>query len=111
MSHDRDVVSLTYFAFSVNAAIDDGKGGDLEFDDIYSSLERGTLLADLDKLYPDTFDFSVYEAGGEREERLTEMLHNATGGIEHRERRKTGVEHNGLCLLMALTIEAMQVLH
>jgi hypothetical protein len=111
MSHERDVVALTYFGFNVNAAIDEGKGTDLEFDEIYASLERGTLLADLDRRYPDAFDFSPYEADGDRETRLIELLHNATGGIENRERRKTGVEHNGLCLLVALVFEALQVLH
>lgn len=111
MSHDRDVVSLTYFGFSVNSAIDEGKGRDLGFDEIYASLEQGALLADLDRRYPDTFDFSAYEAGGERETRLLELLRNATGGIDTREHRKTGVAHNGLCLLVALVLEALQVLH
>jgi hypothetical protein len=109
MATDVRMVDLTFTGFLINAAIDEGRGGDLSFDEVYSGLESGTLLADLDRKYPDTFDFSPYPAGSDNETRLLEALHNATGGIEGRERRKTGVERNGLCLVMALILEAIQV--
>lgn len=103
------LVDLTFTGFLVNDAIDDGKGGDLSFNEVYTGLERGSLLVDLNLKYPDTFDFSLFPAGGEAEQRLLEALNDATGGIRSRERRKTGVENNGLCLLMALVLEAIQV--
>ena len=103
------LVDLTFTGFMINDALDDGKGNDLSFDEVYSGLERGSLLADLDHKYPDTFDFSPFPAGGDARERLLGALNDATGGIRDRERRKTGVEHNGLCLIMALILEAIQV--
>jgi hypothetical protein len=109
MTRELRLVDLTFTGFLVNAALDAGKGGDLTFDEVYSGLERGSLLVDLDRKYPDTFDFSLFPAGGEAEEALLGALYDATGGISGRERRKTGVENNGLCLLMALVLEAIQV--
>ncbi len=109
MASEVRLVDLTFTGFVVNAALDDGKGGDLSFDEIYSGLESGNLLVDLDRKYPATFDFSLFPAGGDAEQQLVEALNNASGGIRSRERRKTGVEHNGLCLLMALILEAIQV--
>jgi hypothetical protein len=111
MKHDKALVTLTFAGFMINMALDDGKGTDLSFEEVYSGLENGTLLIDLDRKYPETFDFSIYTPGSEREQGLLEALRGATGGIEGRERRKTGVEHNGLCLLMALVLEAIQQLH
>lgn len=111
MTHSHDVVSLTFTGFLINAALDDGKGADLSFEEVYAGLETGTLLIDLDRKYPDTFDFSLFPPDSERELGLLGALRGATGGIENRERRKTGVEHNGLCLLMALVLEAIQHLH
>lgn len=111
MTHNDDVARLTFTGFLVNAAVDDGKGGDLSFEDVYAGLEGGTLLADLDRRYPDTFDFSAFPPGSDAEMDLLEALHSATDGTENRERRKIGVERNGLCLIVGLVLEAIQARH
>ena len=63
------IVDLTLTGFLVDSALDAGHGGDLSFDEVYSGLEHGTLLGDLDRRYPDTFDFSLFPAGGAIQDR------------------------------------------
>ena len=111
MAHNTDVVSLTFLGFLVNNAIDEGKGNDIPFHDIHTGIANRNLFEDLDRRYPDTFDFSLFPFGSEKEEQLYELLDGPSVALEGRERRKTGVENNGLCLLLALILEGIQQLH
>lgn len=99
---------LTYVGFHLISAIDHGKGANVTFDDIYRGLEHGTLLTDLTRKVPNTFDFSLFPAGSEDEAGLLEVLRPAAEGLRGRERRKTGVENSGLCLLAAFILEVIQ---
>lgn len=100
--------SLTFLGFYVNAAIEDGHGEKITFDDIYKGLESGSLLEDLQTKIPGVFDFSLFAPRSEQREGLFEALESAAGGLKGRERRKVGVKKNGLSLLMALILEAIQ---
>lgn len=100
--------SLTFVGFYVNAAIDHGKGAEVSFDDIYHGLEKGTLLQDLNAKLPNTFDFSIFPPGSEKEREFLEVLKQAAGGLEGRERKKTGVQNSGLNLLLAFILEVIQ---
>lgn len=99
---------LTFFGFNINFALDDGKGQDISFEDIYSGLESGRLLRNLVEKYPDTFNLIHFDPEGDKEGELLRVLNNVAGGVEGRERKKTGVEHSGLNLLMAFVLEAIQ---
>lgn len=103
------LTAYTFIGFYVMAAIDSGHANKLSFDDVYQGLERGTLLPDIKQKVPGAhFDFSMWPHGSDEERALLEPLKMAAGGLEGRERRKTGVEHSGLCLLMAFILEVIQ---
>lgn len=108
MSNKPWLSSLTFVGFYVTAALDQGKGAEVSFEDIYEGLERGTLLQDLKKKLPNTFDFSIFPSGSDKEKELLEVLQLASEGFRGRERRKTGVENSGLALLLACILEAIQ---
>ncbi|MDD2762326.1 MAG: hypothetical protein PHH11_18760 [Methylomonas sp.] len=102
------LTTLTFLGFYINAAIDHGKGSEISFEDIYQGLENETLFQDLERKLPNSFDFSLFPAGSEKEKELIAALQQAAGGLEGREGRKVGVENSGLSLLMAFILEAIQ---
>lgn len=108
MSNKPWLSSLTFVGFCVTAALDHGKGSEVSFEEVYEGLERGTLLQDLNKKLPDTFDFSLFPPGSDKEKELLEVLQLASEGIRGRERRKSGVENSGLALLLVCILEAIQ---
>ena len=108
MSEKPWLSSLALVGFEVNAAISRGHGDTVSFREIYESLERGTLLEDLEKKIPGEFDFSLFPPGQEQSVALNQVLNEVAGGLEGRERRKTGIESSGLHLLLAFILEAMQ---
>jgi hypothetical protein len=108
MSDKPWLSSLTFIGFYLTAALDAGKGPQVTFDDVYKGLENGTLLQDLQARLPNTFDFSLFPQGSDKERELLDVLNEVAGGLEGRERRKTGVEKSGIALLLAFILEAIQ---
>lgn len=100
--------TLSFVGFEVNSAIEGGYGKMVSFDDIYSSIDRGTILEDLDKMIPDAFDFSLYPASSGQNIAFNFVIKIASEGIRGRERKKVGIEKSGLHLLMAIILEALQ---
>ncbi|MBI5806238.1 hypothetical protein HZA73_09350 [candidate division TA06 bacterium] len=100
--------TLSFVGFEVNSAIEGGFGDGVSFDDIYTSIERGALLEDLDKLITDTFDFSLYPAASEQNIAFNYAIKIASEGIQGRESRKVGIKKSGLHLLVAIILEAIQ---
>ena len=100
--------SLTFVGFYVNSAIADGHGDAVSFDEIYSNLEKGTLLEYLNHKIPDEFDFSLLPPGSEQCVALNHVLNKVAGSLQGRERRKVGIEKSGQHLLLAFILEAMQ---
>ena len=108
MSQTRpQLVALTSVGFAVNSAIED-QDGDVSFDDVYKSLERGRLLEMLDEKIPNQFDFSLFKPGSEQNVALNRVLNDAAAGFQGRERRKSGIEESGLHLVLVLVLEAIQ---
>jgi hypothetical protein len=100
--------ALTFLGFYVNSAMADGHGSDISFAEIYSNLERGTLLEYLEREIPGEFDFSLFPQGSEQSFALNHVLHQASFGFQDREGRKAGIESSGLHILMACILEAIQ---
>lgn len=100
---------LTVLQFQLIALIDSGKHEGVSLDDVKTVLSQRTLIAWLDQRFPGQFDTSLYT--GSRASHgadVVKALDDAAGGINGRERKKLGVEHNGICLLAALVTEAIQ---
>lgn len=100
--------SLVHLAINVNAAVESGLGSDFSFRDLHGGIQRKTLFDDLERRYPEEFDLSIFQADAEQSAGTLEALGTASGGALDRERRKLGVEKNGLSLLLALILEAVQ---
>jgi hypothetical protein len=100
--------SLAFMGFYVNSTIANGHGNDVSFDEIYSNLEKGTLLEFLNEKIPGQFDFSLFPPGSDQCIGLNSVLNEVAGGLQGRERRKVGIEKSGLHLLLAFILEAMQ---
>lgn len=100
--------SLAFVGFSVNTAIANGNGDIISFEEIYSSLEKETLLEDLNNKIPNEFDFSLFPSGNEESIALNHVLREVAGGLQGRELRELGIKKSGLHLLLAFILEAMQ---
>ena len=103
------LVDLTYLQFNLIAIIDAGKHEGVTFNDVKSALATGDLFPWLRKHFPENVDLSFYV--GDRAtvaQEVTSALRDAAGGVDGRERKKMGVEHNGICLLVALVTEVIQ---
>ncbi|MDR6624835.1 hypothetical protein [Caulobacter segnis] len=100
------LVDLTYLQFNLIAVIDAGSHQGVSFGDVKAAVRSGNLFAWLEQQFPNDVDMSLYREGRGRE--LISALTDALEGLDGRERKKTGVEHNGVCLLLALTTEAIQ---
>ena len=103
------LVDLTYLQFNLIAIIDAGKHEGVTFDDVKASLAGGTLISWLQHRFPDECDMSLYRRGlNENGTEVVTALKEAAEGVSGRERKKMGVEHNGICLLAALVTEVIQ---
>lgn len=106
---DRPWLStLALLSFSVNAALESGLGSDYSFRDVHRGIEEKTLFADLERRFPKRLDLGIFRTHAEQKAGALEALRTAAGGVEGRERRKLGVTNNGLSLLLALVLEALQ---
>lgn len=100
--------SLTFIGFYLTASLDHDKGDAFTFADVYRGLDSGTLFQDLQEKLPGSFDFSLFPKGGPDELAILDCLRQVAGGLEGRERRKTGVENSGISLLIVFILEAIQ---
>lgn len=103
------LVDLTFLQFQIIALIDSDQHRGLTFDDVKSALRSGQLFDWLQRKFPEDVDISFYQgdraAAGAGVQRA---LLNAADALDGRERKKTGVEHSGLCLLAVLLTEVIQ---
>lgn len=102
--------TLSFVGFYVNAAISKGHLKAVSFDEIYKGLEESNLFEFLDNRIPGEFDFSLFKPSSEQSNGFHQVLNNAAGELEGRERRKLGLgdSNHGLSLLLSLILEAMQ---
>ena len=91
----------TFLAFQLNHAID--VGDSLDVRKMKASLEDGSIFEYVSKNTNPRFDTSIY-TDAERLVLITELLDLSHTEIDH----KFGVEHNGLCVLMAYLLELIQ---
>ena len=97
---------LTWIILQLNAEIDSGSTASI--DEVEDQIEAGSLFTWLRDRYPG-LDLSVVTAPGYGDaDGILAGLQQLLGGYRGSERRKWGVENNGLCLLLAWTNELIQ---
>jgi hypothetical protein len=102
----KSELRYTYLAFELTNLLDDGLVVDI--DEVRQRLDDGTVLDWLQEQFggdPHNFDPSLYS--DEERRIVVGALNNIAVAVDAR--RKFGVENNGLTLLLALAIQAVQV--
>ena len=92
----------TFLAFKLNHLLDEGKR--LDPDETRSRLDDATFFDWIEELFSNELDLSLYDA----EERETMMRAMASIALAVNERRKFGVENNGICLALSYCIQILQ---
>jgi hypothetical protein len=95
---------LTYLIFGLNGLVD--HGFDVTIAEVHDHIEGGNLFAWLRRKFAGHIDLSIHDLTSEQE--IVLGLQDILCGYRGQERRKFGVEHNGLCLLIAWTAELIQ---
>lgn len=98
--------SLTYLILELNAAIDTGLYQDISLEEVKDHIESRDLFPWLKKRLGKDIDLSLLDDG--RGQEIAEHLEQIRGGYAGNERRKWGIEHSGLCLLLAWVNELVQ---
>ena len=103
---DLRQVYLDYVIFRANMLLD--RGVEASFQDVYSAIHGGKIIewmgekgADMSILLSET----MWDSKALVVEALTQVATSRKG----EERSKLGVKHHGLCLLIALALEAKAV--
>lgn len=95
----------TFLGFQLNGLLDDGKT--LDFDQTRKHVDDGSLFPWLKDEFGHNIDLSVYTP--EELAAILELFQDLSDAVNSR--RKFGVEHNGLALLVAYCFEGIQQLH
>ena len=96
-------IYLNDIAFRSNALVDHGVTASL--DEVHQHIEQGDII---EWVSEKGADMSILLSGemDDVKSEVVRLLQEVSGAFQGRERRKLGVENNGLCLLIALTFEA-----
>lgn len=100
--------SLTYLGFETTAVWDSCPDIELSFDEVHTAAEKGALVKLLTTRFGDAIDLSLFELDKKELADTEAALSQAAAGLCGRERRKTGVSESGICLVMAIILEAIQ---
>jgi len=99
--------SFTHLGFLLNWIIDECPDTDLSFKEIHDAAREGDLVGLLAKRYGHVADFGLLEPSPGLEQ-MEAALRDAASGLEGREGGKLCVTQSGLCLAMAIVLEAIQ---
>jgi hypothetical protein len=100
--------SLTYLGFETTAVWDVCRDFELAFAEVYEAAQKGKLIALLKDRFGDNADLSLFDLDQKERADTEAALRVAAEALEGRERRKTGVQNSGICLVMAIIFEAIQ---
>ncbi len=94
---------LTYLLFIVNSALDSGKDIDIKFEEVRNHAEKQNFVGYLKVKLDRDLNLTAEETA-----ELNEKIERLSNAVYDRERRKFGVENNGLCLIIAYLTEIIQ---
>jgi hypothetical protein len=87
--------------------VDSGRADGVTIEQVEQHIESGDLFDWLNKEFKGHIDLSIYRGRPSANE-ISQGLQEILGGYAGRERRKWGVENNGICLLVAWVNELIQ---
>ena len=99
--------SLTAIAFETNAMIDQHPHLEFTFPQVHEAARYHQLVNRLAERFGDNADFSLLLADNQELAEVNQALAEASGGLEGME-HKVGAAASGLCLVVALVLEAIQ---
>lgn len=105
------VTALTFLILEINHLIDAGRYNDISIQDVHKAIESKRVLRFLKERVGNDIDLSMYldsDTYGNFEAYYEQKLNDIYGGYAGQERRKWGVAHLGLCLILAWTNEIIQ---
>lgn len=98
--------TLTFLAFYLNGAIDSGRYDVLAIEEVRKAIQEGTIFAFLKTKLGSDIDLSIFDADAAAKAELLAEWQDMDNAIDAR--RKFGVEHRGLPLLIAFLLEGIQ---
>jgi len=100
--------SLTYLAFELNALLDICPNHDLPFTAIHDAADLGLLVEHLDKWFPGQIDLSLLLSNADELTQVEIALRDSAEGMYGRDVSSRGRDASGLCLVMAIVLNAIQ---
>jgi hypothetical protein len=97
---------LTCLCAEINILLDKGKN--VSFDYIIKNIDNQRLIQTIENDFNDDVDFSLFHNDQEVIDSLNYLFIDSLEAFRGQERRKAGIENNGLCLLMAVILEIIQ---
>jgi len=101
------LVDLTFLILNLNHLVDYGLYKDVGLDEVKQHIGMGDVLQWLGEKFKGHIDLGMYRGRPSAQE-ITKGLQELMAGYSGRERRKWGVQHNGICLLIAWVNELVQ---
>ncbi len=98
----RKITRFTFLSFYLNSLLDKKKL--LNIDETKKNIEEGTIFNFLKNNFGDDIDLSLYR--DEDKKVMTEFFQSLINAVD--EKRKMGIEYNGLALLIAYCLEGIQ---
>jgi len=103
------LTTLTFIILELNALIDTGKHNNLSLGEIKRHMESGDVFRFVSDIGKDNIDLSLLKDRADEEAEIVAQLQDMVNAFAGNERRKWGVENNGLCLLLAWINEMVQL--
>jgi len=103
---DHRQIYLDDVILRTNMLLDDGLTA--SFDEVHGAIHADRIVEWLDEKGAD-MSILLAESMSDKKALVSEALKLASTVRKGEERRKLGVEHNGLCLIIALALEAKAI--
>lgn len=100
--------SLTYLGFEVNAVCDACPDFEFTLERIHRAAREKNVVSSLAERFGELADLSLLLSNPKELAEIEKALSDAASALEGRESRKVGIKNSGLCLVMALILEAIQ---
>ena len=101
------VTDLTFLIIQLNHIVDHDLHRGVSIEEVHAHIEACDVFEWLKKKFGNEIDLSIYQGRSSKDE-ITKEWQQTLGGYAGDEDRRWGVNHNGICLLLAWTNEIVQ---